>query len=43
MSWQIALPLMLVVVAGFPHGAADGVLGLRLAARQRRLRPQKLP
>ena len=33
MSWQIALPLMLVVVAGFPHGAADGVLGLRLAAR----------
>ena len=33
MSWEIALPLMLVVVAGFPHGAADGVLGLRLAAR----------
>ena len=35
MSWQIALPLMLVVVAGFPHGAADGVLALRLAARGR--------
>lgn len=35
MTWQIALPLMLVVVAGFPHGAADGVLALRLAARGR--------
>ena len=36
MSWEYSLPMFLIILAGFPHGAADGVLIYRLA-RQRKL------
>ena len=38
MSWEYSLPMLLIIIAGFPHGAADGVLIYRLA-RQRKLYP----
>ncbi|PPR11688.1 MAG: Beta-carotene 15,15'-dioxygenase [Alphaproteobacteria bacterium MarineAlpha11_Bin1] len=36
MSWEYSLPMFLIILAGFPHGAADGVLIFRFA-RQRKL------
>ena len=32
MTWEIAAPLIVILFAGLPHGAADAVLALRLRA-----------
>ncbi len=33
MSWEVLIPMLMVLLVGFPHGAADGVLAVNLARR----------
>ena len=32
MSWQTTVPLLLILLAGLPHGATDGVIAQYFAA-----------